>query len=95
MSQSRPRAVATTRAFERDVKRLRKRGSDMGRLRRVVEALRLGQDLEPRYRDHPLSGDWHGFRDCHRRLARKPRRFSGSGGIACIARCINTHDFVY
>ncbi|MBV8235020.1 MAG: type II toxin-antitoxin system YafQ family toxin [Acidimicrobiia bacterium] len=65
MSQSRPRAVVTTRAFARDVKRLRKRGSDMGRLRRVVEALRLGQDLEPRYRDHPLSGDWHGFRDCH------------------------------
>ena len=21
--------------------------------------------LDPRYRDHALSGDWAGFRDCH------------------------------
>lgn len=23
------------------------------------------QSLEPRYRDHELSGDWSGYRECH------------------------------
>jgi mRNA interferase YafQ len=60
-----PRAVVTTKAFERDVKRLRKRGRDLARLRAVIDALRLGQPLDPRHRDHALTGDWQGFRDCH------------------------------
>lgn len=58
-----PRAVVTSKAFERDVKRLRKRGKDTGRLRAVVESLRFRQPLDPRHRDHALSGDWQGFRD--------------------------------
>jgi len=60
-----PRLLVTTRAFERDAKRVRKRGLDLARLRAVVDALRLGQPLEARHRDHPLAGDWKGFRDCH------------------------------
>jgi mRNA interferase YafQ len=60
-----PRGVVTSKAFERDVKRLRKRGKDMGRLRAVIEALRLRQPLAARHRDHALSGYWEGFRDCH------------------------------
>jgi mRNA interferase YafQ len=59
------RAVSTARAFERDLKRLRKRGIDLEPLWVVVETLRLGRDLEARHRDHALSGDWKGFRDCH------------------------------
>lgn len=60
-----PRAVVTSKAFERDVKRLRKRGKDTGRLRPVINALRLRQPLDPRHRDHALGGEWQGFRDCH------------------------------
>jgi mRNA interferase YafQ len=60
-----PRVIVTTKAFERDVKRLRKRGKDMERLLTVIEALRLRNPLDPRQRDHALSGDWQGFRDCH------------------------------
>src|SRR4051794_20735150 len=60
-----PRAVVTARAFERDARRLRKRGKDMGRLRAVVEALRPRQPLDPRHRDHALTGDRVGFRDGH------------------------------
>jgi mRNA interferase YafQ len=63
--EPRPRAVVTSKAFQRDAKRLRKRGKDMERLRAVVDALRLGQRLEPHHRDHALSGQWQGFRDCH------------------------------
>lgn len=60
-----PRAVVTSRAFERDLKRLRKRGLDPARLFVVIEAIRTRQTLETRHRDHALMGAWRGFRECH------------------------------
>lgn len=60
-----PRAVVTAKAFARDVKRLQRRGLDMARLFAVVETIRTRQPLEPRHRDHALTGNWQGFRECH------------------------------
>ena len=54
----------TTR-FERDVKRMRKRGADMERFRAVVEVLCSRRPLPAEFRDHALSGAWKGCRDCH------------------------------
>jgi mRNA interferase YafQ len=54
-----------TKAFDRDLKRLRKRGKDLDRLRDVLERIRTRVGLEPRHRDHALSGEWSGWRDCH------------------------------
>ncbi|MDV7211344.1 type II toxin-antitoxin system mRNA interferase toxin, RelE/StbE family [Azotobacter beijerinckii] len=31
----------------------------------VVELLANDKPLEPRHRDHPLTGDWKDHRDCH------------------------------
>ncbi|PYE87968.1 type II toxin-antitoxin system YafQ family toxin [Phyllobacterium leguminum] len=31
----------------------------------ILKALANDEMLESRYRDHSLSGDWAGFRDCH------------------------------
>jgi mRNA interferase YafQ len=60
-----PRDVVTSRASERDVKRIRKRGLDLEPLWDIVEALRLHRPLDARHHDHALKGDWKGFRDCH------------------------------
>ena len=51
--------------FKRDLKRLKKRGKDMEKLRAVVETLCARGRLEPKHKDHALSGDWKGWRDCH------------------------------
>ena len=51
--------------FERDVKLAERRGKDMGKLRTVLLLLIAGTPLPPSYRDHPLRGDWQGFRDLH------------------------------
>jgi mRNA interferase YafQ len=51
--------------FKRDLKRLQKRGNDMEKLRAVIGTLCDHRELEPRHRDHALSGDWKGWRDCH------------------------------
>jgi mRNA interferase YafQ len=58
-------AVRTTRQFERDLKKARKRGKDLEKLWRVVETLASGAHLAPRHRTHKLSGDWSEFWECH------------------------------
>ena len=51
--------------FRRDIKLALKHGKDMKKLREVVQLLIEGSSLPPRFKDHPLAGDWRRFRDCH------------------------------
>ncbi|HER34505.1 MAG TPA: type II toxin-antitoxin system YafQ family toxin [Halothiobacillaceae bacterium] len=51
--------------FKRDVKRLKKRGKDMAKLRELLDLLIRQEPLPEFYRDHPLNGNWKGFRDVH------------------------------
>ena len=57
--------VSQTRQFSRDVKRMRKRGKDLQKLREVVKLLAEGIPLPAYQRDHPLMGPWQLSRDCH------------------------------
>jgi mRNA interferase YafQ len=59
------KTVSQTTHFSRDVRRMRKRGEDLGKLKGVVQKLAQGEPLGPQYHDHPLSGDWRNCRDCH------------------------------
>lgn len=59
------REIVQSTAFRKDVKRTGKRGKDMAKLRRVILLL-LGDDTLPeRLKDHPLKGEWLGYRDLH------------------------------
>jgi mRNA interferase YafQ len=60
-----PLAVRTASQFERDVKRLEKQGKDMDKLLAIVGAMRSRQSLPPKNKDHPLTGQWKGARECH------------------------------
>lgn len=51
--------------FQRDVKLATKRGKDMAKLRHVLRLLIEELPLPARLRDHPLKGDWKGYRDLH------------------------------
>lgn len=51
--------------FRKDVRRAQKRGKDMSKLRAVILLLLDETPLPPRYKDHPLHGDWQHYRDCH------------------------------
>jgi mRNA interferase YafQ len=51
--------------FRRDVKLAARRGKDMAKLRAALTLLVEGIPLLAQYRDHPLSGDWNRFRECH------------------------------
>ena len=52
-------------AFRRDVRKAEKRGKDLAKLRTILALLFAGSPLPDRYKDHPLKGDWSGFRDAH------------------------------
>jgi mRNA interferase YafQ len=51
--------------FRRDVKLAERRGKDMSKLRELILLLVEGDPLPPRYKDHPLGGNWKHHRDCH------------------------------
>ena len=51
--------------FKRDVKRTQKRGKDMAKLKVLLSLLIEQSTLPGAYMDHPLLGDWKGYRDAH------------------------------
>lgn len=57
--------IQPTTRFRKDVKLMQKRGFDMQRLTQVVSLLADGIPLPETYRDHALSGNWSGHRECH------------------------------
>ena len=51
--------------FRKDYKRIKKRGYNLSLLKDVLDTLCAKESLEPKYRDHALSGSYKGFRECH------------------------------
>lgn len=59
------RTVVRSAQFKRDVKKALKRGEDLSKLKALLILLIEQQPLPERYLDHPLAGNWKGFRDAH------------------------------
>ncbi len=57
--------VKPTTQFKKDYKRAMKRGLKIELLEKVVELLAMGEALPEKNRDHELSGNWVGHRECH------------------------------
>ena len=54
-----------TRQFARDIRRMKKRGKDLHKLKTLIETLLAGTPLNPRCHDHSLIGHFKGRRECH------------------------------
>ena len=57
--------VKFTNQFKKDLKLAKKQNKDLDKLFDVVNVLADGGILDARYRDHDLSGDYKGTRECH------------------------------
>lgn len=57
--------IVPSNQFKRDLKLAKRRGCDMEHLRAVVNVLAREQKLDEKYRDHGLTGNYSGFRECH------------------------------
>ncbi len=42
-----------------------RRGKELEKLRQIVLRLANNEKLDPRHRDHALTGEWEETRDCH------------------------------
>jgi mRNA interferase YafQ len=54
-----------TRQFEKDIKRVKKRGKNLGKIKIIIRTLIQGQSLDPIHRNHKLIGDYQGRWECH------------------------------
>ncbi|MCI9144068.1 MAG: type II toxin-antitoxin system YafQ family toxin [Lachnospiraceae bacterium] len=57
--------VKSTTQFKKDYKLAMKRGLDIGLLGGVITDLAMGIPLPEKSRDHALSRNWAGHRECH------------------------------
>ena len=54
-----------TSAYKKDLKRVTRRSYDLTLLADVLNALCADRHLSTARRDHPLKGEWKGWRECH------------------------------
>ena len=57
--------VKFTNQFKKDLKLAKKQNKDLDKLYEVIGILADGGALDARYRDHDLSGNYKGTRECH------------------------------
>lgn len=57
--------VKFTTQFKKDFKLAKKQNKDIEKLFVVVELLANGEKLDFEYKDHDLSGNYKGTRECH------------------------------
>lgn len=64
-SPPRPLNPSRTTVFDKDVARCKARGCEMDVLRVTMGRLINRQPLGRVQKDHPLKGEWIGYRECH------------------------------
>ena len=53
------------KSFKKDYKRIKRRGYDPFLMEEVIDLLVWEKPLPEKYKDHWLTGDYVGFRECH------------------------------
>ncbi|MBQ3402699.1 MAG: type II toxin-antitoxin system YafQ family toxin [Synergistaceae bacterium] len=57
--------VIRSSRFRKELKKAEKRGLNPLDVEAMIDLLRIGKPLPPKYRDHFLNGEYEGFRECH------------------------------
>jgi mRNA interferase YafQ len=57
--------IDNAKQFKKDLKRHQHKKTIISELNSVIDCLRKGETLDPKYLDHPLSGNWDNHRECH------------------------------
>ena len=59
------REIIWTSKFKKDYKIAMKRNLDVSLLDECIRMVANREELPPKFRDHELSGNWSGYRECH------------------------------
>lgn len=58
-------SIRPTTRFQKDLKRIKNRGFDISLLTDIIKKLAVGEPLPEKNKDHQLSGNYTGCRECH------------------------------
>lgn len=58
-------SLVVTNQFKKDLKRAQKRGKNLALLKQILQTLLNEETLDPKHKDHALTGNYIGFRECH------------------------------
>lgn len=58
-------SIQFTNQFKKDLKLAKKQNKNLDNLFEVINQLANGEKLDAKYRDHDLSGNYSGTRECH------------------------------
>ena len=59
------RSIHYSNKFKKNLELMIRRGKDADKIKAIIVCLANGIPLEARHKDHPLTGNFAGFRDCH------------------------------
>ena len=59
------RIVHYSTRFRKDLRLAHKQGKDIALLDKIIVMLANDELLPAKYRDHALTGNWKGYRECH------------------------------
>lgn len=57
--------IVPSNRFKKDLKLALKRNQNISKLQKVIDILASGESLAETYKDHFLTGNYTGFRECH------------------------------
>ena len=57
--------IEFTTQFKKDYKKVKRQNKDISKLYSVINLLSSGKKLNQSLKDHPLTGELKGMRDCH------------------------------
>ncbi len=57
--------IKYTSQFKKDYKKFQKQNKDSEKIKILIEELSQKKTLDEHYQDHPLSGKWKNYRECH------------------------------
>lgn len=57
--------LITTSTFKKEYEKMVKRNYNISLLEKIVDQLLKGGKLPEKNKDHALSGNWKGYRECH------------------------------
>lgn len=59
------RGLKITTQFKKDLKKAKKQGRNIDLLGSLIKSLQQGHELDEKYQDHYLGGNWKDHRECH------------------------------
>lgn len=57
--------IKLTTQFKKDIKLAKKQKKNLDKLFLVIDKIANGEKLDEKYKDHELSGNYKGVRECH------------------------------